>query len=176
MGKKWEGYFPRLQHTGWMPLLSGMFRNFSPMRNDQGRMRSWWKSGGKKKNYNERGLARPAYTYMCVCMCIFFCRGGKGCGKALAMSFFFWQTDILESHSTWNNESFRTKREQLKGETATRYYIAYTRRHVRWRYLTTRNYRAELRRDIVCMCVCECLCVEFRDSRNCKTFTLEFSR
>jgi len=156
-----------------MPLLSEMFRNFSPTRNDQGRTRSWWKSGGKKKNYNECGLARPAYTYVYVCVCILFCRGGKGCGNALAMSFF---PANRHSRAAFYMKYFRMKREQLKRERSTRYYIAYMRRRVRWRYLTTWNYRAELCRDIVCMCVCECLCVEFGDSRNCKTFTLEFSR
>lgn len=103
--------------TGWMPLLSGMFRNFSPTRNDQGKTRSWWKSGRKRKNCNERGLARPAYIHMCAC--ILFYRGEKGCGNALAMSFF---PANRRSRAAFYMKYFRTKREQLKRERTTRYY------------------------------------------------------
>jgi len=58
------------------------------------------------------------HTRICVYVCVFFFVAAEKGVVKLWRCHFFRQTDILEPHSTWNNESFRTKREQLKRKRA----------------------------------------------------------
>lgn len=181
-------------NTGWMPLLSGMFRNFSPTRNDEGKKRVVGeKAEGKGKIITSADwhalhtrtsvrICAPARARVCRGgeggRCILFCRGGKGCGNALAMSFFSGKPTLSGRvlHEIFSNEKRAIK-------TRKSYAILLHTRDaalVRYTYAAVLD-NSKLSRGVVCRDTVRVLraclrSVQFRNSRNCKTFTLELSR